>query len=462
MGQAATRWDELVEVLQGGDIDRLLDMYTDTAVYLEPYNPPHHGNLLIYGPGRYQFVDFVKVGTPLTILVAVVVAAVGAPATATAPPAEPDTGGVWLAGDLHVHTTYSHDSYGGPGDENTGLNEAYTLGNTVDEHFAIAALRGLDYLAITDHNDVRSQGHPAFGANGVIALPGYENSLDGHAQMLGATAVAENDTDGDGDVDASDVDRLARRLRRAGGVFQINHPAEGSTDFPHDIDWGYGRAVVPDAIEVWNISHAYQPPLPSGSSNDDAIRFWESWLDRGHHVAATGGSDNHYKATLAAQGPGQPTTWVFAAERTTQAVLDGLRAGRTFISHQPPTHGGPQLFLEADGDGDGTFEAMVGDTTQRGATVRARVIGAPGAVVRFVTDGGNELGAFTVAGPDDTQSAVVPRAATWVRAEVVVRDGADERAALCDGTFGGETTYCRNRVGVLALTSAIYLPGAPH
>jgi di/tricarboxylate transporter len=33
----------------------------------------HHGNLLVYGPGRYQFADFVKVGTPLTMVVAVVV-----------------------------------------------------------------------------------------------------------------------------------------------------------------------------------------------------------------------------------------------------------------------------------------------------------------------------------------------------------------------------------------------------
>ncbi len=33
----------------------------------------HHGNLLIYGPGRYQFADFVKVGTPLTILAGLVV-----------------------------------------------------------------------------------------------------------------------------------------------------------------------------------------------------------------------------------------------------------------------------------------------------------------------------------------------------------------------------------------------------
>lgn len=34
----------------------------------------HHGNLLIYGPGRYQFSDFLRVGTPLTFLVAVIVA----------------------------------------------------------------------------------------------------------------------------------------------------------------------------------------------------------------------------------------------------------------------------------------------------------------------------------------------------------------------------------------------------
>lgn len=33
----------------------------------------HHGNLLIYGPGRYQFSDFVRVGVPLTLIVAIIV-----------------------------------------------------------------------------------------------------------------------------------------------------------------------------------------------------------------------------------------------------------------------------------------------------------------------------------------------------------------------------------------------------
>jgi di/tricarboxylate transporter len=33
----------------------------------------HHGNLLLYGPGRYRFADFVKVGTPLTVICAMLV-----------------------------------------------------------------------------------------------------------------------------------------------------------------------------------------------------------------------------------------------------------------------------------------------------------------------------------------------------------------------------------------------------
>lgn len=41
------------------------------ASFLTPVG--HHGNLLIYGPGRYRFSDFLRVGTPLTFLVALVV-----------------------------------------------------------------------------------------------------------------------------------------------------------------------------------------------------------------------------------------------------------------------------------------------------------------------------------------------------------------------------------------------------
>src|SRR5215213_9274226 len=112
----------------------------------------------------------------LALLVAIV--ALALPGTARA--------GEWLAGDLHVHTTYSHDSYGGPSDDNTGPEDGYALGFSVGEEYMLARTRGLDFLAITDHNDVRSQADPGFGAAGVLRVRGYENSLSGHAQMLGA------------------------------------------------------------------------------------------------------------------------------------------------------------------------------------------------------------------------------------------------------------------------------------
>ncbi len=67
--------------------------------------------------------------------------------------------------------------------------------------------RGLDFLAITDHNDIRSQSDPGFGAEGVVPIPAYENSLNGHAQMLGAREIYDS-----GDRSAAAVDSDGERI----------------------------------------------------------------------------------------------------------------------------------------------------------------------------------------------------------------------------------------------------------
>jgi len=374
--------------------------------------------------------------------------------------------GEWVAGDLHIHTTYSHDSYGGPTDDNTGPDELYTLGNTVQGQFAVASSRGLDFLAITDHNDIRSQTDPGFGAFGVIPVHGYEGSFGGHAQMLGARVCYHPEGPQDPeqltncnnfpDKTTARLDQVADLLRADGGVFQLNHPADDEAGHPL-ADWytDHGFDLVPDTIEVWNISPLWQAPAPSGHSYDDALSYWHGFLDRGYRVGATGGSDNHYLSTTVVQGAGQPTTWVWVNERSERGILEGLRGGRTFVSFQPPVLGGPRLYLEADGDDDGVFESMVGDDVPTGAPMRVRFEGAaPLAMVRVVTDGGTELLPPTPAVGEISFTAPV---GTWVHAELVAPDLAAERATACDGAFGDQTTYCRNRLAILALTSPIFV-----
>ncbi|HEX9775358.1 MAG TPA: CehA/McbA family metallohydrolase [Actinomycetota bacterium] len=357
----------------------------------------------------------------------------------------------WLAGDFHVHTTYSHDSWDPVSDDNTGPDEFYVLGHSVTNQFAIAASRGLDFLAITDHNDIRAQSDPGFGFGGVIPIHAYENSLSGHAQMLGATTIYDN-----GDKSAATVAALADQVRADGGYFQVNHPAGESVNWPHDADWGYDYDVVPDSVEVWNIQSIWQPPAPSSNSNDSAIAYWEGWLRRGHHVGITGGSDNHWVSTTAAQGVGQPTTWVYANGPTESDILAAVAAGRTTISWQPPSSEGPRLFLQADADGDGIFESMVGDTVPDGSSVRVLAENLPADAIVGVHTASGAFDLFT-AEPSATIS--LPAGAGWVWVDLLAPDGQSlpgAPLAPCDESIGDQTTYCRDRLVRLAMTSALY------
>lgn len=47
MADAAATWERLKGMLESGDLKDLPSMYDQDALFLEPYNPPHRGNLLI-------------------------------------------------------------------------------------------------------------------------------------------------------------------------------------------------------------------------------------------------------------------------------------------------------------------------------------------------------------------------------------------------------------------------------
>lgn len=364
-----------------------------------------------------------------TVLGLVVLLATGA--TGAQGVASPATG-EWLAGDLHVHTCASHDAYCGPDDKYTEPEKAYNTSGTVDERFLEASLRKLDYLAITDHHSdgaafesgAESWKEPGFGGYGVIGVPGHENSLSGHGQMLGARHAYPA-----GDRSAAAVNAMADAMRAEdGGVLQANHPGgPGATcDDVSGMHWKYGYQVRVDTVEVWN-----------GLYDEGAVAYWECWLQRGARVAPTGGSDTHSLFITAANGPGEPTTWTFAPDRTTAGVLAGIRAGRTSIAQRSPAEGGLLLLLEGDDDRDGTFEAIVGDTVAPGIPVRVRALGQPGAGQVRIRANGQTLVDDATLTPGGTVSAVAPATPGWVRAEL------------------------REGPAVIAMTSALYVAQAP-
>jgi hypothetical protein len=47
VGHAAEAWERLSGMLSSGEVSGIPELYAADALYLEPYNPPHRGNLLI-------------------------------------------------------------------------------------------------------------------------------------------------------------------------------------------------------------------------------------------------------------------------------------------------------------------------------------------------------------------------------------------------------------------------------
>jgi hypothetical protein len=210
-------------------------------------------------------------------------------------PAHP--GRRWVAADFHSHSIHS--------DGRLSLAALACL----------AAARGLDVLAVTDHNTVSHHPHlAAAGAHaGIRLLPGQEVTTEtGHANCFGDVGWIDF---------RQPADTWLETAERNGGLASINHP------LVPDYGWSKRLSRPMPLVEAW---HASWDRL------SDAPLEW--WRARGG--VPIGGSDFH---RLDDAPPGSPTTWV---EVEGDDVIGALAAGRVALSHAPR---GPVL-LSVDGD----------------------------------------------------------------------------------------------------------------
>lgn len=223
-----------------------------------------------------------------------------------------------LKGDLHTHTLASDGVL------------------TAEELAGRAARHGLDFLAITDHNQmVSAEALPQIA--GLTLIPGIEwTHYQGHANFLGADRPYDAPFAANSQAEASERFESARAR---GAVIVVNHPFDEGSSFKFDFN-----ALPFDCLEVWN--------GPMREANLRAVGLWQSLLAAGRKVPVCGGSDYHRDTPFIFLGG--PTTCVFAMSAAPSDILAALRQGHAYISFAP---NGPALEMTAG-------EAIMGDTAR--------------------------------------------------------------------------------------------------
>ncbi|WP_299582935.1 CehA/McbA family metallohydrolase [Mucilaginibacter sp.] len=306
------------------------------------------------------------------------------------PPISSLTNGVWLKGELHVHSRHSKESSNNP----------------IAKIIAFSKAVGMDYLCITDHDnhvngDVANNtwADPEFKSDSVLLLYGAEwTTTRGHGNVFSARPYDHQRL-----YDVRDQrDVVVGAVKKELGIhLSANHPS-GKDHF------GYSYDMV-ESIEVWN--SAVWP------KNANAIMIWDDMLSSGRKLTGRGGSDAHHgtpdtpdKATknsyqAKANYVGTPTTWVFATARTSQAVVDALTNGRVCISANPYA---PRVEFYADLNQDGKMDMMMGDNaraTGKPVKFRVQLTGntvPEGTYTVSIVKNGNAFGTFKATGKAPT------------------------------------------------------------
>lgn len=263
----------------------------------------------------------------------------------------------WWRGDLHMHTGHSDGSCL----SRKGVKVPCPAFKTAEA----AVARGLDFIAVTDHNataqfDALREIAPYY--DDLLIIPGREiTTFQGHANVFGPTGPLDFQLGGPR---APTFKTILDQVEAAHGLISINHPALPSGELCMGCGWtipstDYSR--IP-AVEVINGGFS-EGPL-------SGLAFWEARLNAGHRITAIGGSDNHDPNLDPAKAPaiGVPTTVVQAPELSQEAILAAIRRGHVFVDVQ----GSADRELEVTAT-LGEASAGMGDSLTAPAGARVRI-----------------------------------------------------------------------------------------
>jgi len=285
-----------------------------------------------------------------------------------------------------------------------------------------AAARGLDFIAVTDHNtishyDALRELQPYFDK--LLFIPGREmTTFWGHANLFGPTAFVDFRVG----TTVPAMQSLFEQAQKMHGILSINHPAAPTGEACMGCGWSPKEQVDPhliQAIEAMN-SDAEEKPY-------SGVGFWEKYLSQGYRITAIGGSDNHnaLKPASAVGSVGSPTTVVYAENLSVEALLDGIRKGHVFIDLSASRN----RVLEVSAT-DGGQKAIMGDALSAPAEstiqISAHVAACSGEQLRFVLDGQpvSSLNS-NIAQDDQAISLTLPGDGKrhWLRPDVITADG---------------------------------------
>jgi len=285
-------------------------------------------------------------------------------------PAAASSGPRWYTGDLHTHTLHS-DAFG-CADRKGGSGPC-----PAHQIVEAAARRGLDFVAITDHNTTSHHQdlvslQPLYER--MLLLRGQEvTTFYGHANVYGTSDIIEFRIGHPG-ITAREVFAQARRL---GALLSINHPARETGEACTGCGWN-APGTDWSQVEAMEVVNQFTVSGPTAGEP-----FWHARLNEGHRITGVGGSDDHGGSTRAGSAVGTPATVIHAAALTERALLDGIRAGHVYIKTRGPE--GPDVRFEAP-----ALNARMGDVVRTPASdvvFRVTVLGGAGQQVDVIRNG---------------------------------------------------------------------------